>query len=152
MSISMGENTSKSRYSLYKGYNFQVEIDGMSNPISFRKVSSIERGIETETCQIGGLNARVHSLASAIGSERILTCERGVMSKDDQEVFETLTDSISCDLAVAILDDAGNVVRYYELRDCMLKTIRLGDLDASVSDILIETLEFVYGDMEMIAG
>lgn len=143
---------STKKYSLYKGYNFIVEIDCFKEPLSFTKVSSMERGIETESCSIGGLNSRVYSLANAVGSERTMTFERGVMSAEDQEAFMEISDYFLCDIAIAVVDDNGQVLRYYYLTECSLKSIRLGDFDASQSNILVETLEFVYNEIQIITS
>ncbi len=148
----MAETSKDKKYTLYKGYNFRVEIDGFKEPLSFSKVSSIERSVDTEGFSEGGLNAKVYTLVNGVSSERSMSCERGVMSVDDQESFAILSNYFQCNIAIAILDDSGSVMRYYSMENCTLKSIRLGDLDASQSGILVENLEFVYNEVEVVTS
>lgn len=134
------------RYLLYKNYNFRVEVNGV--PLSFSRVSGMERSVSVEELQEGGFNRHVHYLNNGLSGERTLTLEYG-MAKSNTAVSQlTPGRMLLKGVTVMVLgDDSSKPVVTYSFDGCYIKKINFGDLNAASGELLISNLEIVYSYM-----
>ena len=132
------------------GYKFQVFINNIR--FGFSKVTNIETAVETEPLQVGGVNDRVYSLRTPVKAERTLVLERGVASRGIAFTLITLRldvgQRIPNDIYIFISNRNGVVTNLYSVHGAVVKKIRLSDLNAMSSDVLIESFEMTYETME----
>jgi phage tail-like protein len=120
--------------------------------IGFAKVSRIDVSYATETVAEGGVNDRVVSLRAPQKEERMISMERGVITRNKAVEFDLLevfkTDTRFPQVFICVNDAHGDMRKMYSLHNCVVKRWSLGDLDASNANVLIETLEFAYEYIE----
>ena len=137
------------RYLLYKNYNFRVEVNGV--PLSFSRVSGIERSMNMNTLQEGGLNRHVHYLNNGVSGERALVLEYG-MAKSNAAISQ-LTPGRMLFKGVTVMvlgDDASKPAVTYSFEGCYIRKVSFGDLNAGNGEVLINHLEIVYSYMSEI--
>ena len=130
----------------HKNYNFIVNLNGTN--ISFSRVSGLARGTSLQPYQEGGLNFKSHFLRGT-SEGQTLTLEYGVTT--DTAVLEQLIPGRYLEKGVYInvlSDDFGFSDCSYYLSGCYIKYIRFGELSASDSRLIINTIEITYDQME----
>ena len=123
-----------------QSFMFRVTIDA-DDTIGFQKVSGLNREVEVIE-YMEGMYERAHKLA---GRESVgeITLERGMYADGKmQNYYEALFKDINArhTISIQILDRVGNVRREFELSECWFSKFEIGDLDATSSDVIIETL------------
>lgn len=134
-----------SRYDIQRGYNFFVELNGIA--MSFSRVSGLGRGASMQPIQEGGLNSRIQYLRGA-SEEQSLILEYGTTS--DTEALNILMPGryLPKGVYINVMDDAFNSSKSgYALSGCYIKKINFGELNASDSRLLINTIEITYDHM-----
>ena len=131
------------RYGLYKGYNFHVEINGI--PLSFSRISGLERSVSMEVLREGGFNNHVHYLNQGLSGERTLIMEYG-MAKSNMDVNQ-LTPGRALYQGVTVMvmgDDNSKPLVTYSLDGCYISKVSFGELNAKNGDIIVNNLEIIY--------
>ena len=131
-----------SRYGIHRGYNFFVELNGIA--MSFSRVSGLGRGTSFQSVQEGGLNGRVHYLRGTV-EEQTVTLEYG--TTNDTAVLDQLVPGryLPKGVYINVMNDAFESSRCsYTLSGCYIKNIRFGELNASESRLMINTIELTY--------
>ena len=138
-----------SRKDPYGGYNFRVEIDGITRG-GFRDCSGLDTTTEASTYREGtdkGLGMRsIPGMASASN----ITLSRGLT--DDHELWdwrnkvETAKDPSDYrrNMSVILMDQAGNERVRWNLVNCWPVTWTGPSLDASSGEFAIESLEIAH--------
>ena len=131
-------------------YNFVVMIDNLK--IGFTKISNFEVGYESEVLMEGGVNGKVFSLNSSVKREGTVVMERGVFSGSDEselDLLKALRAEVRFPTAsIGVMNQTGNLVKFYALRGLKVKKWRLSEFNAKRSGMLIETLELAYEEIE----
>lgn len=130
-----------------QAFMFKVQIEGLPTGIGFQKISGISREVEViEYFE----NMSSHSKKLA-GRESVgeVTFERGMYIDNHlQELYERVINNITsrCTVTVQITDRFGNIRREFSMAECWFNKYECGDLDASSSDVIIETvtMQFEY--------
>ena len=131
-----------------KGYNFKVYFDVLS--MSFSRISGLEKSIEVENFSEGGMNSRAYSLVAPVMAEKTMTFERGVSRQVSITSILGPGCTIGKEVSIFLLDDAGRPVRAYFLAGCTIKKITWGTLDASSSQVLVESMEVLYNSVDIV--
>lgn len=123
-----------------QSFMFRVTIDSDST-LGFQKVSGLSREVEVIE-YMEGMYDRSHKLA---GRESVseVTLERGMYADGKlQSYYEALFKDTNArhEIIIEILDRTKAVRRKFQLSDCWFSKFEIGDLDATSSDVIIETL------------
>jgi phage tail-like protein len=135
----------------YNGYNFSVEIDGIS-AAGFKSVSGLDATVATVTYREGtdvGLNSRpLPGLVtySNIVLSRGITLDRSLWDWHSGIVNGTLTRK---NVSVVLLDNTGTEKIRWNLANCWPTKWSGANLDASSDAIAIETLELAHEGIEV---
>lgn len=138
---------------------FLVEIENYW--ISFSKVSNIQRAVEYDTIQEGGVNGFVHTLVKPSAQAQTIQFEKGISVMGDDSLKKLkLTPGLRLlhPIGVYIYADdptfnnkAGRELeRSYRISGCMVSKWELGGLDAMSSEVLVDKFEVVYSEVEQI--
>lgn len=133
------------RYGFHRGYNFYVELNGIKT--SFSRVSGLARGASMQPVQEGGFNGRTHFLRG-VAEEQTVVLEYGITS--DTATLEQLVPGryLPKGVYINVMNDAFDKSKCsYSLSGCYIKNIRFGELSASESRLVINTIEIVYNHM-----
>ena len=134
-----------SRYDMHRVYNFFVEINGIA--MSFSRVTGLGRSTSMQPVQEGGFNSRVHFLRGN-AEEQSLTLEYGTTT--DTTALEQLIPGryLPKGVYINVMDDAFSSSKCsYALSGCYIKRINFGDLSASESRLIINSIEITYDHM-----
>ena len=139
----------RARRDPFKSFSFLVEIDGVT-AAAFRSVSGLAAEAEViEFRELGGS----HSIKLP---GRILypnvTLRRGLTtSRELWDWWETVRDGTlqRRTLLIALLDDSGQPVLRWTLREAWPVRWELSELDASKNEVAIETLELAHEGLEL---
>lgn len=128
---------------------FQVSIAGLDAKIGFQKVSGLSREIEVIE-YFESMYDHAHKLPGRESFGEV-TFERGIFSDSSmvgkyEQVFKQ--NDMRQSVVVSIMDRFKNVRRKFTLYEAWFSKYELADLDATSSDVLIETLTLVYEDMK----
>lgn len=124
-----------------QSYMFKVTIAGLPTGVGFQKVSGLSREVEVIE-YLENMYSHTHKLA---GRETVgeITLERGCYADGYlQAQYESIFKSNAkrSTVTIDITDKQGNVRRSFTLAECWFSKFELGDLDATSSDVIIETL------------
>lgn len=137
--------------------HFLVEIDDCW--INFAKVTNIQRAVEYDTIQEGGLNGYVHTFVKPSTQVQTILFEKGVSVMGEEALKQLkLTPGLrlSQPIGVYIYADAPThkgvagrgLGRSYLISGCMVSKWELGGLDAMSSEVLVDKFEVVYSEVE----
>lgn len=124
-----------------QSFMFKVTITGLPTGVGFQKVSGLSREVEVieymENCY-----DRAHKLP---GRESVgeVTFERGMYADAYlQKSYESVFNNNNCrsTTTLDICDRFGNIRRSFQMAECWFSKYEVGDLDATSSDVIVETL------------
>ena len=126
-------------------FKFKVSISGISSTIGFKSVSGLTREIEVVE-YLENAYDYAHKLP---GRETVgeITFERGMYA---DKAFETAYTKLFTgkqsrrDVTINVCDRFGKVRRTFKLGNCWFSSFEVGNLDASSSEVLIETLKMQF--------
>lgn len=138
--------------SFARGYNFMVAID--DKLYSFMKVDGLETSAQMQYYNEGGNNRTAVPLRGSMASEHTLTLTYGVgkgaATLDILEPGKFLENNVTIIvLGEGLLSGKQNL---YQLEGCYIKGINFGGLDASRSEIMINTMQIAYTSMKAYEG
>ena len=127
---------------------FKVEIEGLSGDIGFQKVGGISREIEVIE-YFESMYEHAHKLPGRESFGEV-TFERGMfrnaaMYNKYEQVFKQ--NNVRSTVTVMITDRLGKPRRKFVFNEAWFSKYELADLDATSSDVLIETLTLVFEEM-----
>ena len=127
---------------------FNVQIEGLDDGIGFQKVGGISREIEVIE-YFESMYEHAHKLPGRESFSEV-TFERGMfknaaMYKKYEQVFKRT--NMRSTVTVLINDRLGKPRRKFVFNEAWFSKYELADLDATSSDVLIETLTLVYEEM-----
>ncbi|NEP00804.1 MAG: phage tail protein [Symploca sp. SIO2E9] len=138
-----------SRKDPYRGYNFKVEIDGITRA-GFRNCSGIETTQEISTYREGTDKSLSARQIPAMLTLSQVTLSRGIT--DDRELWDwrikvaTAKDPSEYrkNMSIVLWDDAGNEKIRWNLINCWPVKWTGPTLDSTSNEIAIETLEIAH--------
>jgi phage tail-like protein len=136
----------------FKNFRFRVEIDGVVSA-GFRSVSGL--AAETEVIEYREGGDPFTSVRKLPGRVRYpnVTLRRGLTtSRDLWDWWQTVRDGAlqRRDVRITLLDDAGNEVLRWVLRDAWIAKIEASDLDAQANEVAIESVELAHEGLELV--
>jgi phage tail-like protein len=138
----------------FLGYNFRVTL-GASAQLGFRKVSGLKIGVDVAEYREGtdAAGNTVRKLPGLATYDNI-TLERGVTDNEDlvawmKEVVDlgtesSLTRGFRREVKIEVLSRNQELLRTYTATAAWPVGLELSDLDATSSDVLIQTLELAH--------
>ncbi len=129
------------------GYRFIVFLNEMV--LGFRKVTGIDREIETEVYREGGLNTMVHVFPKACSGERVLCMEKGAYGGVGHP-FCMVGERLEGNLSLMVLSSLGLPVKSYLFTGLLVKKWEVGELSAEQNSLLIDRFEVCYEDFELL--
>ena len=134
----------------FRGFNFRVNSLKFGT-IAFQKVSGLNIGVEVAEYREGTDINTIRKLPGLATFENV-TFERGV--GDAQTLVQWMKQIVDLGnepqlpsdvdirsvVTVQLLSHRQQLVRQYTLRECWPVALNLGDMDASSSDVIIESL------------
>lgn len=124
-----------------QAFKFRVNISGMNSSIGFQSVGGLSRETEVVT-YLENMFDHEHKLP---GRETVgeITFARGMYSDTTyldayKEIFKP--GATRRDVTINVCDRFGNIRKTYQLAECWFSKYEVADLDATSSDVLIETL------------
>ena len=139
----------RARRDPFKSFSFLVEIDGVT-AAAFRSVSGLAAEAEViEFRELGGSHSI--KLPGRIRYPNV-TLRRGLTTSHELwDWWETVRDGTLQRRAVliALLDDSGQPVLRWTLREAWPVKWELSELDASKNEVAIETLELAHEGLEL---
>jgi phage tail-like protein len=135
----------------YKNFNFRVEIDGVA-AAAFASVSGL--AAEAEVIEYREGADKVTSSRKLPGRVRYpnVTLRRGLTaSRDLWNWWRTTRDGQveRRTVAITLLNDAGEPVLRWRLREAWIARIEASDLDAQGNEVAIETIELAHEGLEL---
>lgn len=124
-----------------QSFTFKVTISGMPTGVGFQKVSGLSREVEVIE-YFENMYDHAHKLP---GRESVgeITFERGMYADAElQKAYESVFNNNNCrsTTTIQICDRFGNAKREFQMAECWFSKYECGDLDATSSDVIIETL------------
>jgi phage tail-like protein len=128
----------------YRGYRFRVEFDGVQQG-GFSRVKGLMRETRHESYREGGVNDYEHKLAS-LTAYGPLVLERGLA---DTTLWDWHDDVVGGTIqrkkiSVILMDETGEEVWRWHADDAFPVKWSVGDLDASASQVTVESVEFAH--------
>lgn len=140
-----------SRRDPFKNYSFRVEIDGIASA-AFKSVSGL--AAEAEVIDYREGSDRLSSSRKLPGRVRysnvILT--RGITTSHDLwDWWQAVVDGAlqRRNVAITLLDDSGNEVVRWNLRDAWIAKIEGPNLEAGGNEVAIESIELAHEGLEL---
>ncbi|MGH3011631.1 MAG: phage tail protein [Gaiellaceae bacterium] len=134
----------------FKNFSFLAEIDGVA-AAAFSSVSGLAAEAEViEYRELGGLQSI--KLPGRIRYPNV-TLRRGLTtSRDLWDWWQTVSDGRPQrrGVLIVLLDDAGQPVLRWSLREAWPVKWELSELDASKNEVAIETLELAHEGLELV--
>jgi phage tail-like protein len=135
----------------YAGYNFSVELDGVTRA-GFRECSGLEssqNAIEYREGTDKNLGARK---LPGLNTQADITLSRGVTN--DSKLWEWREKAMKGtverhDISITLLDDVGNARVTWNLFDCWPRTWTGPSLNATSDEVAIEQLTLAYERIEV---
>lgn len=137
----------------YLNFRFVVEIDSLVAG-GFSEVSGLEREIETEEYDEGGVNTHTHTLRSGVTSPN-LVLRRGVTDADTlwSWLRQVADGDVERKTVLVFLQDAtGQAARGWACRDAYPVRWAGPELTAENGDVAIETLELTHTGVSTVDG
>lgn len=128
-----------------QAFTFRVSIPGLPTGVGFQKVSGLSREVEVIE-YFENMYDHAHKLP---GRESVseVTFERGAYADDYlQSIYETVfnNNTVRNTVVINICDRFGAIRRTFSCAESWFSKYELGDLDATSSDVIIETLTMVF--------
>lgn len=134
------------RENILSGCNFLVIIGQML--ISFSKVSNLVSQVEYETVQEGGNNKYPLLFQKPRTSTDTLILEKGVRGLSTDVCFHLLREGMQVELVtILLLNDHKFIKKALFFQRGLITKRTFSDLDASKSELLIETLEIAHSGL-----
>lgn len=133
---------------IVKKNRFLVFVGPMK--ISFARVSGFEQTLEEEMLSEGGVNGYAQLLINPIKGRHVLRFERGVQSLNPMLGMMNPGVSIPLGITVIVLNNNSFPVQTYHLSDVVVTKWEVSDFSASESEVLIETFELSYTEIQSI--
>ncbi len=139
------------RHDPYKNFRFRVEIDGVDAG-QFTEVSGL--GAEADVIEYREGADKVTSSRKLPGRVRYpnVTLRRGLTtSRDLWEWWKTVRDGAleRRTVVITLLNDAGEPVLRWRLREAWIAKIEASDLKATANEVAIETVELTHEGLEL---
>jgi phage tail-like protein len=137
----------------YAGFNFRMEIDGVE-VAGFKEISGLEMNTQViEYAEGDEDNAWIHKIPGRTNFSNIV-CKRGIVEGTDLwEWCDTINDYPReierKSVTINLLDNEGEPQKTYTLFECWPCKYNVDSLDAMSDNLAIETIEFVYENMEI---
>lgn len=124
-----------------QSFMFKVQISGLPTGVGFQKVSGLSREVEVIE-YLENMYDHTHKLP---GRESVgeVTLERGMYADDNlQKLYESVFNNKSTrsTVTIQVCDRFGEARREFQMAECWFSKYECGDLDATSSDVIIETL------------
>ncbi len=135
----------------YFGYNFMVELDGITRA-GFKDCSSLDTSQDASTYREGtDKNPALRKIPGLVTYGDV-TLSRGITS--DRKLWDWKQKASAGtverhDISITLLDDTGNPKITWNLFECWPTKWTGPSLDATADEIAIETLELAYERMEL---
>lgn len=138
----------------YTGFNFDVRVGGKY--YSFKEVSGLELNIETTTKPEGSFIYTVPTGQRKFGT---LKLKRGMLPGGSDfanwaklcEANPEITEMPLKDVDVYMMDDQGNDLMHWAIKDAWPKKYTVGPLNSSENGLAVEDIELVYRYFEVTA-
>jgi phage tail-like protein len=150
------------RHDPYRGFKFKVVIDGFTKA-GFQKVSGLKEATEVTTYR-EGTDAVTSRKMPGLTEYDNVTLEQGLCNNDDFRKWRQKIVNLGKEAGAAgdgpagtpdaldfrktvtieLFDKAGNKVKEWELQEAWPASLEIGDLDATSSDVVIESLELAH--------
>ena len=144
----------------YRGFNFKVIVDGLISDARFAKVSGLNTEIEVVEYREGTDNTTMRKLPGLVSYDNI-TLERGISQNSELiEWYDAVIEAIGGipsavsqngldgnfrkDVTIQLLTRNGEAAREWKLSKAWPCKLAIGDLDASSSDTIMETIELCH--------
>lgn len=128
-----------------QAYTFRLSIPGLPSGVGFQKVSGLSREVEViEYFENMGSHSRKMPGRETVGD---ITLERGAYAdKYLQSLYEAnFTNSAKRNtVVIQVCDRTGKIRREFKCAEAWFSKYECADLDASSSDVLIETLTMTF--------
>jgi phage tail-like protein len=140
-----------SRRDPFKNYSFRVEIDGIASA-AFKSVSGLAAEAEVIDYREGsdGLSSS-RKLPGRVRYSNV-TLTRGITtSRDLWDWWQTVVDGAlqRRNVVITLLDDSGNEVVRWNLRDAWIAKIEGPNLEAGGNEVAIESIELAHEGLEL---
>lgn len=127
------------------GFMFKVSIPGLPTGVGFQKVSGLSREVEVVE-YFENMYEHQHKLP---GRESVgdVTFERGMYADTYlQDLYEGVfnNNNVRNTVVIQICDRFGNIRREFKCAEAWFSKYEVADLDASSSDVIIETLTMTF--------
>lgn len=128
----------------YGAFGFVVTVDG-EGLSCFQEVSGLSVSLNTTDRKEGGVNGTIHKLIDHASFSNV-TLKRGLCATD---MYSWIQDAISGDVTrrevkIELLDDAGNTVKVYTLRNAIPVKWSGPALSVTQDAIATESIEFAH--------
>lgn len=128
-----------------QSFMFKVSIPGLPTGVGFQKVSGLSREVEVIE-YFENMSEHAHKLP---GRESVgeVTFERGMYADDYlQTLYEKVfnNNAVRNTVVIQVCDRFGKIRREFKCAEAWFSKYECGDLDATSSDVVIETLTMVY--------
>lgn len=137
----------------YLNFRFVVEVDSLVAG-GFTEVSGLEREIETEEYDEGGINSHTHTLRAGVTAPN-LVLRRGLTDADTlwNWLQQVADGDVERKTVLVYLQDArGQAARGWAFRDAYPVKWTGPELTAETGDVAIETLELTHTGISTIDG
>lgn len=128
-----------------QSFTFKVSIPGLPTGVGFQKVGGLSREVEVVE-YFENMYEHAHKLP---GRESVseVTFERGMYADDYlQSLYETVfnNNTVRNTVVIQITDRFGKIRREFKCAEAWFSKYECADLDATSSDVIIETLTMVF--------
>ena len=127
-----------------RGFRYLVEIDGLVSG-AFLRVKGISREVKHESYREGGVNDYEHKLLTQVTYSAVVF-ERGLVFDDlwNWALAAADGDARRRTVRVRLLDEGGSRAWAWEIKDALPVKWSSSDLDATASQVVMETLELAH--------
>jgi phage tail-like protein len=127
-----------------RGFRYLVEIDGIVSG-AFLRVKGLSREVKVEPYREGGVNEYEHKLLTQV-SYPVVILERGLALDDLWEWAQAAADGdvTRRNVHVRLQDEGGSRAWAWQIADALPVKWSASDLDASSSQVIMETLELAH--------
>jgi phage tail-like protein len=135
----------------FAGYNFRVEIDGITRA-GFKTCSGLEMSQQAGTYREGTDKSLMMRKIPGLVTAADITLARGVTNDSDLWKWRKTVASGVVDrrnMSIILIDDTGKDVIRWNLRNCWPLKWTGPSLDATADQLAIETLEIAHEGLEV---
>lgn len=123
------------------GYKFYVFVNELS--FAFNKVSEMERTYEYLPLQEGGINSQLRLLRKPVSQPSTMTFQEGGMATTEKKIKEVFN-STPKEILVLLCSSQGKIQQAIAVHNAVLSKIKVSELDAQSSQLVVNTLEVMY--------